>query len=76
MMSAVDMGNIYPPLAIVELPQLGGPKTFAKTQGIHVGSLTGSELASIILAVAIFAGGLATTLCIVCVRYKRYEYRY
>lgn len=76
MMTEVDMGNIYPPLAIVELPQLGGPRTFGKGQGIQFGSLSGSELASIILAVAIFAGGLATTLCIVCVRYKRYEYRY
>uniref|UniRef100_A0A1B0GPD6 Cadherin domain-containing protein n=1 Tax=Phlebotomus papatasi TaxID=29031 RepID=A0A1B0GPD6_PHLPP len=40
----------------------------------HIGALNGPELASIILAVVIFAGGLATAFCIVCVRYKRKEY--
>lgn len=77
MMSAIDTDAIYPPLPILELPRLGGPKTFIRPiMGPRYGALTGSELASIILAIVIFAAGLTTTICVICIRQKRYEIMY
>lgn len=76
-MASIDMDKIYPPLPIIELPRLGGPKSFTRTiYGPRYEALNGSELASIILAIVIFAAGLTTTICVICIRQKRYEIIY
>ncbi|XP_059611787.1 cadherin-89D [Phlebotomus argentipes] len=68
--STIDMSTLMPSIPVLELVQLGSARGLSRTN-THIGALNGPELASIILAVVIFAGGLATAFCIVCVRYKR-----
>lgn len=74
-MSLIDMNKISPTLPILQLPRLGGPRQYSTaSHTINTGSITGSELAAIILAITVFVGGLATTLCIVCVRNRRWDF--
>lgn len=72
-MSTLSVQNLTLSSQIIELAQLGEhspnlrPNTIQNTAAIKT-----PELASIILAVIVFAGSLATALCVVCVRYKRW----
>lgn len=71
-MGSLNLRNMNPALPIIELAKLETPRIYPRNNHIaNSESLQGRELASIVLAVTIFAGGLATALCIVCVRYKR-----
>lgn len=71
-MSGIAIENLTTSAQILELSQLGRHNTNNRPSYILNGStLKSTELASIILAVIVFAGGLATALCVVCVRYKR-----
>lgn len=71
-MSTLSVQNLTLSSQIIELAQLGEhtpnlrPNTIQNTAAIK-----SPELASIILAGIVFAGSLATALCVVCVRYKR-----
>lgn len=69
-MSTVAMQNLTTSAHILELSQIGS-HNLRNINTIHNASLKTPELASIILAVVVFAGGLATALCVVCVRNKR-----
>lgn len=70
------MSNLTTTSRILGLAELGEYQSFnAKIpQTNYKGSnLKTSELATIILAIVVFTGGLATAFCVVCVRYKRWE---
>lgn len=70
------MSNLTTSSRILGLAELGEYQSFnAKIpQTNYKGSnLKTSELATIILAIVVFTGGLATAFCVVCVRYKRWE---
>lgn len=61
-------------LGLAELSGYTGSNTIPNTKISHTtynGSIRTPELATIILAFVVFAGGLATAFCVVCVRYKR-----
>lgn len=73
-MSSISMSNLTTSSRILGLAELGEYQSFnAKIpQTNYKGSnLKTSELATIILAIVVFTGGLATAFCVVCVRYKR-----
>lgn len=67
--------NISTSAQILELAQYGNHRLdrrkFPNPNSPPKQSLKAPELASIFLAVIVFAGGLSTALCVVCIRYKR-----
>lgn len=62
------MQEIQPTLPIIELTKLGVPAHL--TPKLKQGS---GELASIVLSITILIGGISTAICILCVRYKRWD---
>lgn len=74
-MSSISMSNLTISSRILGLAELGEYQSFnAKIpQTNYKGSnIKTSELATIILAIVVFTGGLATAFCVVCVRCKRW----
>lgn len=72
-MTGLSMHNLTTSAHILGLAELGEYHTL-NTKIPHTtynGAIRTSELATIILAFVVFAGGLATAFCVVCVRYKR-----
>lgn len=67
-MEQLNMQEIQPTLPIIELTKLGVPAHL--TPKLKQGS---GELASIVLSITILIGGISTAICIVCVRYKRWD---
>ncbi len=68
------MENFKPSLPIVELAKFGSSSNFYPKivrPNESTGHSNGGELASIVLSITILVGGLATAVCLVCVRYKR-----
>lgn len=72
-MSTLSVQNLTISAQILELAQLGDPSPNQRNHNTiqNTAAIKTPELASIILAVIVFAGSLATALCVVCVRYKR-----
>lgn len=72
-MTTISMHNLTTSAHILGLAELGEYQN-VNTKIPHMtynGGIRTPELATIILAFAVFAGGLATAFCVVCVRYKR-----
>lgn len=73
-MNSISMNNLTTSARILGLAELGEYKT-VNTKISHTNyngsAIRTSELATIILAFVVFAGGLTTAFCVVCVRYKR-----
>lgn len=73
-MNSISMNNLTTSARILGLAELGEYQTVhAKIPHTNYNGSTirTSELATIILAFVVFAGGLTTAFCVVCVRYKR-----
>lgn len=73
-MAALNMYNLSTSAQILELSDLGSFKA-NKRHSTHTtnqnAGMNGTELASIVLGIVVFAGSLATALCVICIRYKR-----
>lgn len=76
-MSTLAVKNLSTSSQIIELAQLGDntPNHRSVNTVQNTAAIKTPELASIILAVIVFAGSLATALCVVCIRYKRWAWR-
>lgn len=72
-MTTISMHNLTTSAHIIGLAELGdSPNINPKIPHMtYNGAIRTTELATIILAIVVFAGGLATAFCVVCVRYKR-----
>ncbi|XP_058813013.1 cadherin-89D isoform X2 [Topomyia yanbarensis] len=67
-LASLDMSNLKPNLPIIELTELASN---ALEPHSYDAGMKGIELATVVIAGLIFAGGTATALCIACARYRR-----
>lgn len=74
-MTSISIQNLTTSAHILGLAELSGTISTPKiSHTTYNGSIRTPELATIILAIVVFAGGLATAFCVVCVRYKRWAH--
>ncbi|XP_058450690.1 cadherin-89D isoform X2 [Malaya genurostris] len=72
-LASLDMSNLKPNLPIIELIDLSS--NVLEPHSYDAG-MKGIELATVVVAGLIFAGGTATALCIACARYRRNSNHY
>ncbi|XP_055381122.1 cadherin-89D [Condylostylus longicornis] len=71
--SSIDMQNmsVSSSSQILEIADFGTLPPRINSKSVGTATMSGTEIISIILAIIVFAGGMTTSLCILCVRYKR-----